>query len=83
MRITFKLFASLGDYLPRGAIRNGVQVDVDDGISLNGLIDRYRIPREAVHLVLVNGVFQCDGDRDAPLLKEGDTVAVWPPVAGG
>jgi len=48
------------------------------------VIDHYRVPRELAHLVLVNGHFVCDTDRDqAGQLKEGDTLAIWPPVAGG
>ncbi len=83
MRITLKLYASLGSYLPGGAVRNAAQVEVDEGISLNQLIDRFGVPREQVHLVLVNGVYQEEADRARPLLKEGDAVAIWPPVAGG
>lgn len=83
MQIRFKLYASLGDYLPQGAVQNAVEVEVDDGISLNALLDRYQVPREMAHLVLVNGVYQDAGVRDLPSLKNGDTVAVWPPVAGG
>ncbi len=83
MQITFKLYASLGDYLPSGALRNSVALEIDRSTSLNGLMDRFHVPRELAHLVLVNGVFQCDADRDSAGLKEGDTVAIWPPVAGG
>ncbi len=83
MRITFKLYASLGDYLPSGAKENAVSIEADDDASLNGLLDRFRVPREMAHLVLVNGVFQAPSERDRPMLREGDTVAVWPPVAGG
>ncbi len=83
MKITFKLYASLGDYLPRGAQRNTVEVELEEGASLNQLIDRFGVPRTQVHLVLVNGVYQDEAGREQPLLKEGDAVAVWPPVAGG
>jgi molybdopterin converting factor small subunit len=83
MRITFKLFASLGDYLPDGARRNAIDIEIEQQDTLNSLLDRYRVPREMAHLVLVNGIYQGSSERDRALLKEGDTVAVWPPVAGG
>jgi molybdopterin converting factor small subunit len=83
MRITLKLFASLQDFLPKGAIDNAVQVEMPEPASANAVIDRYRIPRELAHLVLVNGIYSARGDRDAATLKPGDTVAIWPPVAGG
>ena len=83
IRIRFKLYAGLGDYLPAGAKDNAVEVEIDEGTSLNALLDRYAVPREMAHLVLVNGVYKSVGERDGAVLKEGDTVAVWPPVAGG
>jgi molybdopterin converting factor small subunit len=83
MQVTLKLYASLGAYLPEGAVKNVAEVQIKDGDTIETLIDRYHVPPEACHLVLLNGVFQPPGKRgDAPL-KPGDAVAVWPPVAGG
>jgi molybdopterin converting factor small subunit len=83
MKITLKLYATLSDYLPDRAVRNAVQIDVPDDASLNWVIDRYRLPRDLVHLVLVNGVFSHQHERDEASLRDGDTLAIWPPVAGG
>lgn len=84
MKIKFKLFATLQDLLPAGAVKNAVDIEVADDTSLNDIIDQYRVPRELAHLVLVNGVFYCDTDRDdKQVLKENDVLAIWPPVAGG
>lgn len=83
MQITLKLFASLGAYLPPGAERNQVPVEVSDGTTVRELLDRHKVPPEACHLVLLNGVFQPPATRTAVRLKAGDAVAVWPPVAGG
>ncbi len=83
MKITLKLYASLSEHLPAGAHENTAQIDVPDNTSLNGVIDKYHVPRELAHLVLVNGIFACSVDRDKTILKEGDTLAIWPPVAGG
>ena len=47
MRITFKLYATLSDYLPPEAVDNA------------------------------------ESARDRPGLHDGDTLAVWPPIAGG
>lgn len=83
MKITFKLFAGLDEYLPQGAVDNAIEIDVPEDASLNFIIDRYHVPRERTHLVLVNGVYSVESDRDRCVLKEGDTLAIWPPVAGG
>ncbi len=84
MTITFKLFATLQHLLPPGAVKNAVQINIPDDATLNSVIDHYQVPRELAHLVLINGVFHCQEDRDkSALLKENDVLAIWPPVAGG
>lgn len=82
--ITLKLYATLQDLLPAGTKRNAAPIEIAADASLNDIIDAYRVPRELAHLVLVNGVFVCDTDRDArAALKPNDVLAIWPPVAGG
>ncbi|MFK8081263.1 MAG: MoaD/ThiS family protein [Granulosicoccus sp.] len=84
MKITFKLYATLQHLLPAGAVKNAVEIEVADDVTLNDVIDMYKVPRELAHLVLINGVFQCEADRDKPqVLKNDDVLAIWPPVAGG
>ena len=82
MQITFKLFASLMAYLPQGAHRNEASLEVEEGITPNRLIEMHSVPKSEVHLVLLNGVYLDEDARDRPL-KDGDTLAIWPPVAGG
>ena len=84
MKIKFKLFATLQDLLPAGAVKNVVEIDIAEDASLNDIIDQYRVPRGLAHLVLVNGVFHCEADRDQRgVLKADDVLAICPPVAGG
>lgn len=83
MTITFKLYASLGEYLPEQAIDNQIQLAITETTTVNELIDRYNVPRELAHLVLINGVFIQPEDRDKHTFNDGDTLAIWPPVAGG
>ena len=88
MRVTFKLFATLSGYLPQeheGHARAGneLPVDVPEGTSLQALIDRFPMPRALVHLVLVNGEYILPAERADHVLREGDAVAIWPPIAGG
>jgi molybdopterin converting factor small subunit len=83
MKVKLKLFASLGQYLPAHADRNEATIDVPDGTTIGELLDLHGVPREACHLLLLNGLFQPPACRAEVKLKQGDTVAVWPPVAGG
>ncbi len=82
MQITVKMFATLMEYLPEGAVKNTIQVQVEDRTTPYQVIDQYRVPRSEVHLVLVNGVYVDEKSRDLPM-KPNDTLAIWPPVAGG
>lgn len=83
MNVTLKLYATLSDYLPAGARQNMVQVEVDDDATVGRLIDRYNLPPRLTHLVLVNGHYCTPEARAGRSLAEGDTVAIWPPIAGG
>ena len=83
MRIRFKLYANLSDYLPDDAVGHAVELDVPEGTSPHAIIDRFHVPRRLTHLVLVNGIYADKPRRDEAVLKDGDTLAVWPPIAGG
>lgn len=83
MRIRLKLFATLGRFLPAGAKANAVEVEVPDGASAHAVLDGQGVPREMLHLVMVNGVYLDAAARDERPLEDGETLAAWPPVAGG
>lgn len=80
MKIEVRLFATLTRYLPPGTTGKSAVLEVADGLTLAGLIRQLGIPLELAHLTLVNGIHQLD--KNIPL-HEGDTVAIFPPVAGG
>ncbi len=83
MRITFKLYAGLGDYLPAGSRDNTASAEIEPGTSAHTVLQGFNVPRERAHLVLLNGVYLNASERDTRALHDGDVLAVWPPVAGG
>jgi sulfur carrier protein ThiS len=88
VEITLKLFATLGDYLPHqlnGRVRvyNQLALEVAEATTVQAVIEQFRLPPAMAHLVLVNGVFIPRGARATRLLRAGDELAVWPPIAGG
>lgn len=83
MNITLKCFAGLKRHLPLNAKANQIVVEIDDAMSVYQVIDFFNIDREEAYLVILNGVFVCPPDRDTTILKEKDTLALWPEVAGG
>jgi sulfur carrier protein ThiS len=47
------------------------------------VIEQFNLPRELCHLVVVNGEFVPRDERSHRTLREGDALAIWPPIAGG
>ncbi len=84
MQITFKLFATLTDYLPVEMRRsNQMTLEVDPQASISQIIEPFGMPSKLVHLVLVNGKYIAPEVRGTTTLVDGDVLAIWPPVAGG
>lgn len=85
MKIGLKLMATLAHLMPPGEkIANRVDIEIEEGVSLNDLVRKFNVPPELAHLVLINGVYVDPDDRDkGGLITENDVVAIWPPVAGG
>lgn len=80
MKIELKLYASLGKYLPQ-AVREKKQgyLEIREGTTIKTLLEELKVPLETVKLIFINGVHAKHDD----VLKEGDRVGVFPPVAGG
>nr|VFK44188.1 MAG: Mut7-C ubiquitin [Candidatus Kentron sp. SD]VFK77902.1 MAG: Mut7-C ubiquitin [Candidatus Kentron sp. SD] len=83
MKITLKLFASLDKYLPAGAERNTVEMETPEGSTIAEIIKRIGLPHESVKLVFVDGVHQLIDELHRRTMEPGETLAIWPPVAGG
>lgn len=74
MKITLKLFATLRDY---GAKYE--ELELKEGITLEELVAMKKIPLDMPMIRLVNGEFA----EFSQTLKDGDVVALFPPIAGG
>jgi sulfur carrier protein ThiS len=84
MKITFKLYAGLTDYLPaQDRASNKLALELPEGTEIAKVIEPFGLPQKMVHLVLVNGVYVAPEHRLTRVLKDGDVLAIWPPIAGG
>ena len=83
IKVQLKLYASLAEYLPQKEKKHSVDVTITPNDTPNQIMKRFNIPCEKVHLVLLNGVYLEPADRDRGVFRDGDVLALWPPVAGG
>ncbi len=79
MKVELRLFASLRQYLPGESKNNEGTTRFRDGITVNGVLEDLGIPRETVKIMFLNGT-HATGDE---VLREGDRLGIFPPVAGG
>ncbi|MBI5109452.1 MAG: MoaD/ThiS family protein [Rhodocyclales bacterium] len=84
MKVIFKLYATLQDYLPAEAKRTNAQtLHLEEGTTVQQIIERFALPQKLCHLVLIDGHFVPPGERGTRVLEDGAILAIWPPVAGG
>ena len=79
MEIEVKLFATLRDYLPKGSGKFSCKLELNSTDTVGDVLKKLKIPDEIPKIILVNGVHS-NLDR---VLKLGDVLSVFPPVAGG
>jgi molybdopterin converting factor small subunit len=77
IRVNVRLYGELRERLD--AASSGEPVSLPEGSTLETLNESLGIPTEDVVVTLVNGVAVSQGT----VLREGDRVDVFPPLAGG
>jgi sulfur carrier protein ThiS len=66
--------------MPQQLVAKGQDtLEVREGTTVKALLENLKVPMETVKLIFVNGTHAKDGD----VLKDGDRLGVFPPVAGG
>jgi len=79
LKITLKLFADLRRHLPAGADGHVAGLVVAPGSTAGDLLLSLGVSLGEELIILVNGRHEELGYE----LEEGDTLAVFPPLAGG
>ena len=79
MEIEVKLFATLRDYLPKGSDRFSCKMEIDGMTRIRDIVSRLKVPDDIPKIILLNGVH----GKEDQVLKEGDVLSIFPPVAGG
>lgn len=79
MRITAKLHGTLRKYLPKGSQGNAMLVEVPDGATVADVVDHLSIPRDHARM-FVSGDEHLEA---ASVLRDGQELNIFPPLAGG
>jgi molybdopterin synthase sulfur carrier subunit len=79
LRVELRLYASLQRFLPGDTADNTRWVEMEEGATIRSLFEKFQIPIEAPKIIFLNGIH---AGRDE-VLKDGDRVGAFPPVAGG
>ena len=74
MELTVKLFATLR----HGRFKEQV-IEFDTEITVDQAIKFLAIPEEEISLIMVNGILV----NKVHMLKDGDPLALFPPIGGG
>jgi molybdopterin synthase sulfur carrier subunit len=80
LKIQVNLFASLSGYLPdpkKGDFSS--LMEVERGTTIGDLLKRLKIPPEQPKIIFLNGIHA----EETEVLKDGDRLGVFPPLAGG
>lgn len=78
-KVEIKLFASLRKYHPNSGDSEAFAVELNDKTSLGNLIDKFKIPRQEIGVLMVNGTWQ----KENYLLQNEDRVGLFPLIGGG
>lgn len=79
MKIEMILYASLGKLSPGKSAGESFTVDLEDEATVQDALKKVGIDPKSSLIIFVNGRHsKFDG-----VLKEGDRLAIFPPIAGG
>ncbi len=77
--VEVRLYASLRRYYPDLKSGESLSLALDDNVNLENLLDKLKVPRKEITIVMVNGRRE-DGSY---LLQDGDRIGVFPLIGGG
>ncbi len=78
-KVEVRLYASLRKYHPNQGDSEAFILELDNQSKLGSLLDKLKVPREEVGILMVNGKWQKEGY----LLQDGDRIGIFPLIGGG
>ena len=78
IKITVKLFAALREHI-KDQLNGTCEIELPEHATVAQVLAHFHIPEDIPKIILINGV-----QKTAPdMLHDGDTLSVFPPIAGG
>ena len=78
-KVEVRLYASLRKYHPNPGNSEALSIEFDDKAKLGNLLDKLKLPREEVNVLMVNGKWE----KENYLLQNGDRIGLFPLIGGG
>jgi len=84
MEIELKLFMMFKKYGPPEQVDGRSRMHIEPGTRFIDILNKISMPIEEDKIIVINGIShkQCD-EVNALKIKNGDIVAIFPPIAGG
>ena len=79
IRVNVRLFATLRRFYPDYDPEKGMDVKVEEGSTIEKLIQFLRLPENEAKVILINGKSKMATDT----IKDGDRVNIFTPLGGG
>lgn len=79
MRVNVKVFATLTRHFPALPLGSALNVELEEGATVEELLKKIGISPSDVIIVLRNG----KACQISQVLEEGDILSLFPPVGGG
>jgi len=84
VEIELKMFMKYKQFLPREAHDGKVKISLPDRATFQDLLRSIGMPAADDKIIVINGISHKQSAAvNAVVLHEGDTVAIFPPIAGG
>jgi sulfur carrier protein ThiS len=83
MEISVTLFGGLRHFLPAGSSFNKCSIRINEGSSLEALLQQLPIPPEKAYIVIINDEKVSREDYAQITVQRDDEVVLLPPIKGG
>jgi len=79
IQVEVRLFANLRELFPLED-RGVKKLEIQEDMTIDNLLDKIGIIEKEIMIVMINGLRKLDYNET---MKNGDRVAIFPPVGGG